>query len=294
LIHFKDFFGHFFLCIMSGSVLLHHQRSPEDLHQLLAWYKIRDTLFGENYVKQDIKKALELASACAHPNAVWLAKLFAGRDDATPEEARLVFLGCESDHRALCLAGWLGGPIDEILRAVDLGNAFAQAEISRLSVSEGRFRWAEKSAAQGERDGFYHFGYCYRDGFGCVTDVEKAKENFLVAADLLGHVYAMVCLCELLDTDDLQRLVWLGRAAANGKFSCFLTEMSDQMGNFGSGTGHSKVVFAIGRALKGHIGNEKRRIFGSDYNFDTCIGPANQALHFYKFQLQSYRKAVDS
>jgi hypothetical protein len=45
---------------MSGSVLLHHQLSLEDLQQLLAWYKIRDMLFGANRVKKDIKKALEL------------------------------------------------------------------------------------------------------------------------------------------------------------------------------------------------------------------------------------------
>jgi hypothetical protein len=61
---------------MSGSVLLHRQRSPEDLQQLLVWYKIRDTLLAQNFVKWDIKKALELASVCGNPNAVWLTKLF--------------------------------------------------------------------------------------------------------------------------------------------------------------------------------------------------------------------------
>jgi hypothetical protein len=35
-------------------------------------------------------------------------------------------------------------------------------------------------------------------------------------------------------------------------------------------------------------------MFGNGYNFDTRIGPANQALRFYEFQLLSYRKAVDS
>jgi hypothetical protein len=46
--------------------------------------------------------------------------------------------------------------------------------------------------------------------------------------------------------------------------------------------------------LKGHISSELRTIFGDSYNFDAHIGPANQALHFYEFQLQSYRKSVDS
>jgi hypothetical protein len=97
-----------FLFIMSGSVLLHRQRSPEDLQQLLAWYKIRDTLFGENNVERDIKEALGLASVCEYPNAVWLTKLFDGRDVSSTEEARQVFLGCENDSRALCFAGILG------------------------------------------------------------------------------------------------------------------------------------------------------------------------------------------
>jgi hypothetical protein len=45
--------------------------------------------------------------------------------------------------------------------------------------------------------------------------------------------------------------------------------------------------------LKGHIDNDKRTIFRSDYEFGTYIGPANQAFCFYEFQLRSYRKAVD-
>jgi hypothetical protein len=60
-----------------AAVLRHRQRSPQDLQQLLAWYKIRDTLLGENHVEQDIRKALELASVCEHPHAVWLTKLLA-------------------------------------------------------------------------------------------------------------------------------------------------------------------------------------------------------------------------
>jgi hypothetical protein len=93
---------------MSGSVLLHRQRSPEDPQYLLAWYMIRDTILGHNCWIQDIKKVLELASVCEHPNAVWLTNLFGDRDVASPGEAREVFLDCENDPRALCFAGFLG------------------------------------------------------------------------------------------------------------------------------------------------------------------------------------------
>jgi hypothetical protein len=274
---------------MSGSVLLHRQRSPQDLQQLLAWYKIRDTLLGQNYVEQDIKKALELASVCDHPNAVWLTKLFDGREVATTEDARRGFFGCENDPRALCVPG---GTFGEIRRAAVLGDAFAQARMAWQTVGEEGFRWAEKSAAQGERDGLSWLGHCYRDGIGCEEDAESAKENFLVAAELCD-VYAMVCFGKLLAKDDPHRFIWFARAATNGESGSFLHEMSDQVRNFNSGTWQAKVVFAIGQALKGNINNEKRTIFGNPINFDARVGAVNQALHFYEFQLQSYRKAVD-
>jgi hypothetical protein len=277
-----------------AAVLLHRELSPEDLQQLLAWYNIRDTLLGRNYVEQDLKKALELASVCEHPNAVWLTKLFRGRVVAPREKARGVFRGCENvDSRALCFAGLLGGAFAEIRRAAGLGDAFAQAWMAWQSGGKESFRWAEKSAAQDERDGFYYLGDCYRDGKGCQKDLERAKENLLVSV-VLGHVHAMLRVGELFDKDDPQRYVWFGRAAAsNGDSLFFLNEMSDQIRNFVSRSGHAKVVFVIGRTLKGQIDHEKRTIFGKDYKFDSWIGPANQALHFYEFQLQSYRKAVD-
>jgi hypothetical protein len=127
---------------MSGSVLLHRQRCPEDLQQLLAWYKVRDLLLGQNRFELHVRKALELASVCELPNAVWLTKLFGG----CREEVREVFLGCENDPRALCLAGMFGGTIDEVFRAADLGDAFAQARVASRTVGEESFGWAEKSA----------------------------------------------------------------------------------------------------------------------------------------------------
>jgi hypothetical protein len=95
--------------------LFHRQHSPKVVQQLLAWYKIRDTFFGQNYVEQDMTKALELASVCEHPNAVWLTKLFAGREVASREEARQVFLG-KTIQELFALLGCFGG----FLRFVEL------------------------------------------------------------------------------------------------------------------------------------------------------------------------------
>jgi TPR repeat protein len=228
-------FDVFFASSMSGSVLLHRQRSPEDLQQLLAWYKIRDTLFGENNVERDIKEALGLASVCEYPNAVWLTKLFDGRDVSSTEEARQVFLGCENDSRALCFAGILGWHEDEIRRAAELRDAFAQAWMAWETVGEESFRWAEKSSAQGERNGFYKLGQCYRRGIGCEEDAERAKDNFW-----LGTFTRWFVLSSYLKKDDAQRFVWLERAGRTGYCTPFLNEMVDQIRNFSRGTGRQR------------------------------------------------------
>jgi hypothetical protein len=249
-------FWTFFVRFMSGSVLIHRQVSPEDFQELCAWYQTRDTLLGQNGCQQDIKKALKLASVCEHPNAVWLTKLFAVRDVVSYEEARQVFLGCETDLRALCFAGLLGETPDEIRRPADLGDAFAQALMAEEMIGEDSFRWAEKSAAQGERDGFYNLAQCYQHGIRCKEDAERAKENFCVAAEL-GHVGAMICVGLLLGEVDPQRSIWFGRATVSGYPISFLKETRNQVRSLSSRTGRASIVFAIGRALKGHINNEK-------------------------------------
>jgi hypothetical protein len=126
--------------------------------------------------------------------------------------------------------------------------------------------------------GLYWLGDCYRYGFGCEEDLDKAKESFLVAAEL-GHVDAIVYMGCLFDKTDPPSFVWFGKAAANGCDSGFLNEMVDQINNFSF---DAKVLFAIGRALKGYVNNEDRTIFGKGYKFDAYIRPANQAFHFYE------------
>jgi hypothetical protein len=49
------------------------------------------------------------------------------------------------------------------------------------------------------------------------------------------------------------------------------------------------VVFSIGRFMKGHIDNESHTIFGTQTGYAQYT-----AVHFYNFQLQCYRRAVDA
>jgi hypothetical protein len=223
-----------------------------------------------------------------------LTKLFAGHDVTTRKEARQVLLGCEDDPRAICFAGLMGWADKVLLRqAAEKGCACAQAFMAERTGGEEMFRWAQKSASKCERQGFYMFAVCYRYGLGCERSIERAKENYLAAAEL-GQCASMYYYGLLLDKTDLQRFVWMGRAAPHLGASAFLKETTEQMRNFIGGTGHAIVVLVIGRALKGQIAVDKRLVFGGTYEDDSHIRPAKQAIQFYNHQLQSYRRAVDS
>ena len=103
---------------------------PIDLPSQLEYYIIRDVLLGHNYVKQDVKRALELASTCKHPEAKWLTEIFAGKGVETEEEARDVFLAQgEENMRAQCFAAVIVEPWDRarLKRSAELGFAFARA-----------------------------------------------------------------------------------------------------------------------------------------------------------------------
>ncbi len=270
------------------------------LAELFKRLDIRDTLLGDNWKEQDITAALTLARDCKHPDAEWLTSIFQGKDISTEEDARKVFLCCENDARALSFAWMLSdGNKDDLTllrRAAEMGNAFACSTLcSRVweENEEEAFRLAQFAAAQHERDGFYSFGFCFCNGFGCEEDLNLATENYLIAAEL-GDVRAAAYCGNFFGEFDPVRWIWLGRAAFLGLPVSFLHFFAKQVKQFFSGSGNATIVFLIGRALKGKIDTEKKEIFGDDYMFDLVIGSANQAVSFYSSQIKSARLAVDT
>jgi TPR repeat protein len=266
-----------------------------DLPRQLKWYEIRDTLLGQNYVRQDVKQALELAAVCSHQDARSLTDLFAGKDVKTEEEARLVFLAQGDDACSLCFAELVSKNGDEscLRRSAQLGYALAQACMANRTSGENLFNFASQAASQRERDGFYWLAYCYQYSYGCVVDLDKARENYLLAAKL-GHVNAMTVYGLLLKDSDPQRWYWWSRAAARGKSVWFLDKFSEQVERFSCDTSLAPVVLAIGRALKGHLNDEKQTIFGESGKYDSLISPANRAIDFFSSQLSAARKAVNT
>jgi hypothetical protein len=269
-----------------------HSNNTIRFATLLEWYKIRDTFFGDNWVTQNIPLAIEMASTCQHPDARWLTEACAGKDVKTKEDAKRVFSG-ENEARALCFMWMLGDQenLALLLRSAELGFAYAQALVTGEPGVE-EFKFAQLAAAQCECVGFFVLGLCLFDGVRCERNLDEAKLNFLRASEL-GSVAAMSWLGRLLEDSDPQRWRWWGRAAALGSWVDFFAGFAKQVELFNSSAGSAAaVVFAIGRALQGHVNEEARTIFSRDYDFDSLIGPAKQAIAFYEAQIQATKDAM--
>ncbi len=263
----------------------------------LQWYEIRDTLLGQNGEKQNVQRAYQLACACSHPEARWLAHVFDGKDVQTENEAADVFLALgENDARSLCFAALIvyDDEFDARLRrSAELGYAFAQCTLSLFVGPDEAFYWAERAALQGERDGFHALSDYFRVGHGCELNWEKAKENLFRAARL-GNFNAMLEAAKTLPMSDPEYWKFLGRAAAKGEAHRFVDHFSDVVVTFKTRPSLAPAVFAIGQALHGHVNAEKREIFGASRSFDSRIASANAALDFFFAQCRAARLAVDT
>jgi hypothetical protein len=107
-------------------------------------------------------------------------------------------------------------------------------------------------------------------------------------------VFAEIEAAQLMDKSDPQRVALFGKAAVKGNPVFFFQDLFEQMTDFTENKANTAVVvFAMGRALKGHIDETKREMFGRSVKFNSRIDHASEAVDFYDFQLQSYRKGVD-
>jgi hypothetical protein len=122
---------------------------------------------------------------------------------------------------------------------------------------------------------------------GCEVDSEKAKDNFLVAAER-GHVSAMVYFGELLNKADPQRFVWFGRAAVSGYPFSFLNEMSYQVRNFDLGNGLAKFLF--GRVLKDTLTTRSKQSLEQLITLTLTSGPQIRLFVFTNFRCKRIEK----
>lgn len=270
--------------------------TPKKLALDLEWYKLRDMLLGQNSVTQDVKKAIELAADCRHPDAVHLTELLAGKALTASNEASAFFLEktLDDDAMALCFAEMMTGcrKVKRLRRSAELGFAYAAAQMATYTNTKAeRFSFASQAANNGERDGFCALGKHYEHIKG--GDLGKAKENFLIAAEL-GSVYSMLGFAHLLDSSNPLRWYWLGRAAMSGSCVDFIISFQFQVDKFlEPRSSQGAVVFAIGRALNGNVDIVNNEIFGIWGHHSSRIGPAVRAISFFNAQMVACRRAVD-
>jgi TPR repeat protein len=178
---------------MRGSFCVSGETGLSYSHEtMVEMYMIRDHLVGQNFVQQDIKKALDLAASCEHDDAKWLTNLFADREVnlTDKEQLKRVFLEVgDSDPRALGLAGVITGSYDWSLirKSAESGYPYAQVVLAIQAVGEEKFLLAKKSAESDERGGFAWLAYCYHKGNGVEQSEEMAKRYYKKAA-VLGLV----------------------------------------------------------------------------------------------------------
>jgi hypothetical protein len=113
-------------------------------------YDVRDLLFGDNMMKQNVVLALEMAKHVDHPEAIWLTRLFSGHVVRKAEDVARVLCSLvdeeSTDATALCFA-WMitrkRGDLSWLERSASLGNCLAHSMLAFLSSGERCFRHAQ-------------------------------------------------------------------------------------------------------------------------------------------------------
>ena len=236
------------------------------------------------------------ARSCRHPDSVWLTSMC--KDVSTRQEAFELFCSIENDARALCFAWCLSDSRNDhslLRRSAEMGFGFACVLMcdTRLCKDDDEFfAFAQVAAAQHAFAGHYTLAECFRFGKGCEKDLLAAKKNYTVAAEF-GCFKSARSYAELLDESDPAHWYWWGKGLpACFSADSFFSSFSRQVALFFSGSGSSSaVVFEIGHALTGKIDTEQSKILA--FQVVDLIGPANQAVSFYDFQIESTRRAVN-
>lgn len=120
----------------------------------------------------------------------------------------------------------------EILRAdalagdpeaqVELGYAYINGDGELNHNAKEAFKWFELAARQGNINGQSSLAMCYREGWGVVKDINKAKEWFEKSA-IQGHLYAANELGEIFekeaDLDEAFYWYYFGKREEKAKYN---------------------------------------------------------------------------
>jgi hypothetical protein len=199
----------------------------------IKWFDALDEVVFD----RDIECGLASARESQHPDAKWLASLFAVGEAVSPERMLEVMLQHDDDPRAMYLAFMLQDDEpdeddewdeedeeredekrDMLVRAAEMGYAPAQTKLSmwyeEIGEEDDAFAWSQRGAAQGDRLALHQLGYCYRHGVCCAVDDKRGIELYGQSAALdckpALHDYGLYAFGHL----DWERYYWWERAAS--------------------------------------------------------------------------------
>lgn len=249
------------------------------------------SLLGQNNHAQNVEHALDLASRCAHPEAVWLFHVASTRARTVPELIQCLNNTSRDDVRGAMYSTILRGDFAAFFWT-QLRTPFAMAWKAKVACTEHYAREnalaiAEAAVELGDRDAFFWLGHVW-EKIVPEPDIDRARHFYQKAAEL-NHALACSRLGRSFGEGDLRQVFWLGKAASLGERDFFLLFLKRQITESAS----KAVLYAVGRALKNHINVPKREIFGSSLYFDELKSFAVSALMFYHAQTRACRAAVD-
>jgi hypothetical protein len=188
------------------------------------------------------------------------------------------------------------GSILLVRRSAEMGYAPAQRDLSVLAEERVEddmlLMWAERAAAQGFPHGILRLSHCYRKGFVCDQDEEKALELLRQAAELgcpkAQGKYGTRAYSEC----DWRRYHWWVLAAIGGYGRANLIRaLAPLIPSFERGE-NGRILHTLAPVVKAHFLHEEGSLFGIDVSgaeYFACDG----ILWLHGEMLGRAREALD-
>ncbi len=272
-----------------------------DRTEQIKWWDALDKLekLEEGMLDSDLEAWLRCVRDCLHPDARWLASLFPDEPVTMTKQAMLSVMKAREDRRALFMRFCVdAGDRDSLRQAAELGYAPAQFRWSKRSHASDveRFGWAEKAAAQGDRQGLFRLGYWLCKGRGCEMDRARGFSLWKDAAELEqrnAHWYLGI---RAYSASDWQRYRWWGRGAARGDRDSILslrTSALTQLKLFDEGKGSGRVVLELGSVCNGHVDIASGKLFGMQFPPRQSVEGAQRCVELHEKWCIAAKAAIE-
>jgi hypothetical protein len=274
-----------------------------DMVEQIEWWDALDVLSGRRH--NDVEKGLQMARVCLHPDAQWFSSMFPAGVAVTTQVMAEVMRSHADDPRAMYLSVRLSEKSDAsdegerraedtavLSRSARMGYARAQAHMCWMVSGTEALSWAQRAAANGDREGMFqlasrhHYG-----GIGCDWNFKKAMVLYGEAARC-GHVEAMETYGRLaFDEMSWERYWWQGRAAMKGfRELQFCDAVVPLFKSFEEGE-NARILHTVGPVLKaidGLVGNADSALRSAA----VLVRPVRHIIEMYEAMTERARRAI--